>query len=1011
MRLKNAIWMFTFKKELKSVIVMLTLKKLHNIFFWPLKSLQFKIFNQKIFLSFIISAPLVFFSTQDKFNRNSDDLFRVYQSVVLAGEGFIERGDFQAAINKFSQALELAKKIDIAKSEMFCLQRLGILYWNQGQLKDYDNFISKALTFARSNKFRDVEKDCINALEIKKYYSEGKKFRSLGSYQESIDSFQKAINLSREIKSKEHELKCLRQLSFTFWEMENFKEFFSLNKQALKIADTLNHKREKVKCFNNIGFYYAKMNDLLKALNNYHDALIISRGIKSKSDESACLNNIGIVYKEIGDYDKSLDYFMKALQIDQELINNIFISKDLNNIGTIIRNKAAEDNNKKSQLKALDYFKKSLEITKQTKDARTEVNILNNIGNVYFDLKDYQEALKYFQMGYNLADNLQFTEAKVMISNNKGMVFLNLQNYIEAEKFFKYAIYKGVEINRGDILWEAYFGLGRCYEKMNIFSKALDCYKKSIYEIENIRSQIYFDTFKIEYLKNKLEVYECLIYLLVKLYKNDSLSKYKEEIFYIVEKAKARALLEVFSESKVDIFKRFDPRLKKQEQDLSERISSINKALTETSIDKEKRDVLEAELRQAEEDYQLFISKMRVKIPEITNLISPEPSRLEHIQRELLNEKTALIEYFLGKKFSILLIITKGEINLAFLPSSSEIRKSIKAYIKILSAFPKSKFNGTVGAQRLYKEIFLPVQKKIEASIENIIIVPDGMLFYLPFETLIKPSQKQARKNQYLIEKYTISYAPSASILQHLSKNNGFQQFSKTLLAFGNPSYKLNFLEKNKNDKSYLEILKSIFQSQEINFSHLPSSEMEIKEISKFFQKEKCEIFLKDEANEEILKKIYLKNYRIIHFACHGLLDEKFPFRSALMLAMDNDNTEDGFLQVREIFNLRLNADLVVLSACQTGKGTYKRGEGVLGLPRIFFYAGARSVISTLWRIDDNPTSKFMRYFYDFLSKGNSKAQALRLAKLKTLKTKYHHPFYWAAFVLNGEYSSVIDFN
>ena len=169
-------------------------------------------------------------------------------------------------------------------------------------------------------------------------------------------------------------------------------------------------------------------------------------------------------------------------------------------------------------------------------------------------------------------------------------------------------------------------------------------------------------------------------------------------------------------------------------------------------------------------------------------------------------------------------------------------------------------------------------------------------------------------------------------------------------------------------------------------------------------------LFVSANAQEEVVKKIALEDYQIIHFACHSLLDERFPFRSALILALNGDS-EDGFLLVREIYNLRLSAEMIVLSACQTGKGRLENIEGVLGLPRIFFYCGARSVVSSLWKINDKSTTKFMSQFYKHISEGKSKPQALRLAKLYMIDNKYSHPFYWASFVLYGDGSALQKIN
>jgi CHAT domain-containing protein len=176
-----------------------------------------------------------------------------------------------------------------------------------------------------------------------------------------------------------------------------------------------------------------------------------------------------------------------------------------------------------------------------------------------------------------------------------------------------------------------------------------------------------------------------------------------------------------------------------------------------------------------------------------------------------------------------------------------------------------------------------------------------------------------------------------------------------------------------------------------------------IDHVARRFRRSEVDILSESQANEDAIKSSFLEEYRIIHFACHGFLDEKTPGRSALVLTLDDDPNEDGFLQAREISNLRLNADLVVLSACQTGKGRLENGEGILGLPRSFFYAGARSTISSLWKVNDKSTSKIMPDFYRYLASGYDKARALGLAKLNMLKSRFSHPFYWAAFVLNGD--------
>jgi len=905
--------------------------------------------------------------------------------------------------------LGLARRIDHKEEEVKCLISLGLLYWNIGELEESLEKYKKALSIAKKFNLKDKQEDCRTALEIYRLYKEGKKFRSSGEYTKSIESFQQAIELAERLESKEHELKCRRQMSFAYRELNKLKKFLSLNKEALKIAEKLKHKKEKSNCLINIGNYYWKLDSYSEALNSYQEAFEIAQILKNKENESICLTNIGGIYEKIGNYNKALEYLTKALTIDKQLGDDGYILLDLNIIGTTFRTKGLVSRNKEDFLRALDYYNNCLKLTKKTGDRKTEVYVLNNIGTIHRDLKNYHEALKYLKSGYEKAEEIKDVEMMGMLLNNIGIVHYNLGKYEEAIKSYQEAIELANKINGRQILWEAYFGLGQCYEKENRLSQAVKSYKRAIGVIDHIRSQIFLDTYKASFVRDKLKVYEFLISLLYRMNRDNPSKSYTKEIFHIVERAKARAFLESLGESKVDIGERLNPELKKGENELSSRISLIIQQLSRLDLSKKRRQELLDKLREEEDEYISLISRMRVESPEITSLVSAEPCSVEQVQQHL-DGKTALIEYFLGESESFMFIVTKNEFGVYSLSYRSKVEKSIKAYLKILSGSPKGEFKGTLAAKRIYRELLYPAERNIPESVESLIIVPDGILYSLPFETLIPDTQDKSSKDNYLIANYKISYSPSSSALLFLSENKVKSESPKGLMAFGNPSYILRDSSKGKKTKTQVDILRELYLDQGFDLSPLPYAEREILEISRYFPEDKRDIYLKDEAREEIFKEAPLKDYQIIHFACHGFLAEGFPFRSALVLTLDDDPQEDGFLQVRELYNLRLKADLVVLSACQTGKGKLERGEGILGLPRIFFYAGARSVMLTLWRINDESTAKFMNLFYQYLSKGNDKAQALRLAKLEMINSKFSHPSYWAAFVLNGDSNSNLNF-
>ncbi len=925
--------------------------------------------KQRIFLLICFSLA---FSQLKEFDKPPNFFFQQYYSIFKSGVTLRNEGSFKQAIHVFTKSLRLAKRINNEKEQAKCLVNLGILYWNIGMLEDSSNNYKQALYFAERYNFEKMKNRCQNAIKIHNLYKEGKNFRASNKYQKSIESFEKAILLSRENESKEHEVKCLRQLSFTYEELNNNKEFFYLNQVALKIAKNLNHEKEKGRCLINIGIFYKKTANYSEALNYYDQALNIARNLGNKEDESICLSNIGLIYQDLGDYDRALEYLKNALKIDQFLKDEINISMDLNNMGTIFRARGISFRCQEDLYKSLFYFNKCLEFSISSKSVinkikilkKIEIKALNNIGTVLIDLENLNEAQRYLLLGYKKAIEIRDIEVIGMSLVNLGIVYLHQGNIRESIKSFQNAVKLAEEIGNLQILWEAYFGLGQCYEKRCIFDQSVKCYENAIAIIDMIRSQILLDSFKAGFTRDKLKVYEFLINIFLKLNTENPSIETEKEIFHVTQKAKARAFLENLARSKVDVSKRLNKNLRKKENEISKRIFFIREQLSNSDLFEYKRKELLMELQREEDKFMSLISQVNSEIPKTSNMVSP--CRVEQIQ-QLLNNNTALIEYFLGENQTIMFLITKSEFCVFPLPPRNEIEISIKAFLKMLSKPPKAEFDGILAAKRIYYELVFPAERKIKNAINNLIIIPDGILYYLPFETLVRSINGNPKEEGYLIKDYRISYAPSSSILLFLSKIHHENSSPKGLLALGNPFYSFDVLTKLKSQNINIRVSKEVYLNTDFAFSSLPYSGREIIKISKYFPREKRDIFINKNAKEEIIKEISLVDYRIIHFACHALLDEKFPFRSGLILSFDEDSKEDGFLQVREIYSLKLNTDLVVLSACQTGKGKLEVGEGILGLPRIFFYVGAKSVLFSLWRINDESTALFMDYFYYYI--------------------------------------------
>ncbi len=303
--------------------------------------------------------------------------------------------------------------------------------------------------------------------------------------------------------------------------------------------------------------------------------------------------------------------------------------------------------------------------------------------------------------------------------------------------------------------------------------------------------------------------------------------------------------------------------------------------------------------------------------------------------------------------------------------------------------------------KKIFKILIKPINNELK-KYSNLIIIPDGVLYFFPFETLII---KNGREKNYLIESYNVSYSPSSAILMQLINRENIKIREKNkrkyqLLIAGNPVFPA-LLSGYAINKLY----KPLFGP----FEKIPYSEDEIYGISHYFPEKKRVILEKNSFKEEIIKNLDLKEFRIIHFATHTLIDEVIPWRSAIIFTLDDDPKEDGFLQLREIYNLKLNSDLVVLSGCKTNLGKYIEGEGLVSLARGFLYAGSSSVTGSLWEVGDFSTAYLMKLFYFYLKKGERKSEALRKAKLEMIKNKaFEHPYHWAGLILLGEFNKKI---
>jgi CHAT domain-containing protein len=338
--------------------------------------------------------------------------------------------------------------------------------------------------------------------------------------------------------------------------------------------------------------------------------------------------------------------------------------------------------------------------------------------------------------------------------------------------------------------------------------------------------------------------------------------------------------------------------------------------------------------------------------------------------------------------------------------SAEESRGAVslaRNYVRLLSSKDITAADVSSAGRRLYRALIGDSGEAAVAGLKNLIIIPDRSLYDLPFEALVPGRAPAAGMDRmhFLMEDFGITYAPSASTLVSILGREGRLEPGGDLLSIGDPS--IDPGKPGGRSGRGDDILLEYYLDNRFVLRRLEFASREMESISRLIAPARRRIVSGSEATEGKVKSLPLSGYKVLHFATHSLLDEKVASRSALVLTPDPLSSEDGFLQAGEIYSLDLNADLVVLSACQTAGGKMEKGEGIQGLARAFFCAGSKSVVASLWNVNDRSTSRFMKDFYAYLTAGKTKQEALRLTKVKMSRSGEWRPCHWAAFVLVGE--------
>jgi len=956
-----------------------------------------------------VAAPSAIKISQGVSQQSGGNRAAAAERAFTEGDRLYQQGTAQSlrkAIAKWEEALKLYREAGDRRGEAFTLTNIGQVYSDLEEQQKALEYYSQSLPLSRAVGDRKQEASILNSI--------GSAYSYLGEKQKAREYFSQSLLLHREAGNRYGEATTLNNIGLVYLELgenQKAKEYYS---QSLPLFRSMGDRGGESTTLSNIGLAYSKLGENQKALEYYSQSLTLAQARGDRRGEAIALNNIGKVYSELGENQKAKEYYSQSLPLRRAVGDRGGESTTLSNIG-LVYSKLGENQ------KALEYYSQSLTLTQALGDRRGEGNALNNIGRAYSELGENQKALEYYNQSLPLRRAVGDRRGEAITLNNIGSVYSQLGENQKALEYYSQSLglSRAVDYRVGEAL--TLYSIAAAKRDRGNLTEALTDIEASLQIIESLRTKIASPELRASYFATVQDYYQFYIDLLMQLHKTNPKSGYDTKAFEASERSRARSLLELLQEANADIRQGVAPELLQRERSLQQQLDAIEKQRIEVLNRPTPTPAQQAELEKQWQtllaQYQDIQTQIRTTSPRYAALTQPQPLTLAQIQQQILDENTILLQYSLGKERSYLWALTKTSITSYELPKAAEIETTAKNFRDAVTA-PTSRDSPNQVAQAndaISQMILQPVAAQLGQK--RLLIVSDGVLNYLPFAALSLPGKSGENRNPPLIVDHEIVLLPSGSTLGILRQNYAdLPAPTRTLAIFADPVFSGND-ERVQNSSSATTQqaveaanpgLSRSRGDNNVQFDRLKFTRKEAQIIQALVPANSITQSFDFAASRAAATGSNLSQYKIIHFATHGLANSDYPELSGIILSLidEKGNALNGFLRLTDIFNLKLAADLVVLSACQTGLGQNIQGEGMVGLTRGFMYAGAKRVVVSLWSVDDEGTAALMSSFYQgMLEKGLTPAAALRAAQLEMLKQEnWKSPYYWAAFTLQGEW-------
>ena len=907
------------------------------------------------------------------------------------------------AIDEYERAIALSQKAGDRAGEAEANYQLGLVAFSAGKPTKTIEAQQKALAYYRDTGDRRRQAEALDSMAIA--------YRARGDAKTTVALLEEALPLAQGIPILH--ARVLNDLGLAHNVLGQRQKALEYYSQALALSTNEGNRKDQAITLNNMGLVYTHLGDTDRALEHYQRSLELRRAVGDRQGEATTLNNLGLLFAALGDREKAIEEYAQSLEIRQQVHDRRGEAESLTNLG-------ASHIKLRDYAVASEYLKRALPLRRETEDRRGEAATLANLGTASSEQGDFKTALDYYSQALALNREVRDPRGQGATLVGIGKNYLAMKKPQEAFASFQEALSMGRSSGDPHIQWSSLLGLARASRDSGEVAKAKLLAETALGITGAQRAKMASPELRSTFSQLVHELYDFYVDLLIAFAPGSSPRSAKA--FETAEQARAQGLLELLGEARIDIREGVDPALLERESALTQQISTVAEQQLQLVAGAQTKNAptpapgaLEEKLEKLASEMENIERQIRLASPRYAELAPPTAVKVADFQQKVLDSDTALLEYWLGSERSYLWILTKNSLQTYTLPKRSEIEEKVRrVYVQWstpVGSRGKSRASSSPDAAQLSQILLGPASGLSKG--QRLLIVPDGALEYLPFGALPWPGRRDP-----LLIRHDVVMLPSASTLSALRREETRRKTpSHQLAVFADPVFDLgdarvgSKLGSRANapwETTLARVLRDMSGLRpDAPLPRLVFTRQEAQGIAALWPEDQRVLAMDFAAKKAAVLEASLADYRTIHFATHAFVDTRQPRLSGLVLSLvDEDGTvQDGIVRLHEIYRLKLAAALVVLSACHSGLGKQIQGEGLIGLTRGFLYAGAARVVASLWKVDDEATAKLMREFHRRMSSNELRpSAALRQAQVALRQTKlWRDPFYWAAFVLQGE--------